>query len=101
MDLPAISVTSCPAHYWSPPHSLLRAHIAKQVTTQETKKAAADKELMIKKAEYKAEVNKAEAQATVAFEIEKAIQGQEVGVAHGVPSANLFLPQSASHTYAR
>lgn len=42
------------------------------------KRAAADRDLAIKRATYKAEVNQAEAAAEVAFEIEKAKQGQTV-----------------------
>ena len=42
------------------------------------KRALADRDLALKKAAYKAEVNHAEATAEVAFDIEKAKQGQTV-----------------------
>lgn len=45
---------------------------------EDEKKAAADRDLALKKAAYKAEVNHAEATAEVAFDIEKAKQGQSV-----------------------
>lgn len=49
-----------------------------QVALENEKRAGADRDLAIKKAEYKAEVNQAEATAEVAFDIEKAKQGQTV-----------------------
>lgn len=45
---------------------------------EDEKRAAADRDLAIKRAAYKAEVNQAEAAAAVAFDIEKAKQGQTV-----------------------
>ena len=45
---------------------------------EDEKKALADRDLALKKAAYKAEVNHAEATAEVAFDIEKAKQGQTV-----------------------
>lgn len=45
---------------------------------EDEKRAAADRDLAIKRAAYKAEVNQAEATASVAFDIEKAKQGQTV-----------------------
>lgn len=51
-----------------------------QVALEDEKRAAADRDLALKKATYKAEVNQAEAAAEVAFEIEKAKQGQTVSV---------------------
>ncbi|CAM9132627.1 unnamed protein product [Ectocarpus sp. 12 AP-2014] len=52
------------------------AHVG--VAMEDEKRAAADRDLAIKKAAYKAEVNHAEATAAVAFDIEKARQGQTV-----------------------
>lgn len=52
------------------------AHV--QVAAENEKKAAADRDLAVKKAAYKTEVNAREATAAVAFEIEKARQGQTV-----------------------
>lgn len=52
------------------------AHVS--VAMEDEKRAAADRDLAIKRAAYKAEVNHAEATAEVAFEIEKARQGQTV-----------------------
>lgn len=49
-----------------------------QVAAENEKKAAADRDLAVKKAAYKTEVNAREATAAVAFEIEKARQGQTV-----------------------
>ena len=49
-----------------------------QVAMEDEKRAAADRDLALKKAAYKAEVNHAEATAEVAFDIEKAKQGQTV-----------------------
>ncbi|CAM9291103.1 unnamed protein product, partial [Hapterophycus canaliculatus] len=52
------------------------AHVG--VAMEDEKRAAADRDLAIKRAAYKAEVNQAEAAAAVAFDIEKAKQGQSV-----------------------
>lgn len=49
-----------------------------QVAAEEEKKAAADRDLAIKRAAFKSEVNTAEASAQKAFEIESAKQGQTV-----------------------
>ena len=49
-----------------------------QVAMEDEKRAMADRDLAVKKAAYKAEVNHAEATAQVAFDIEKAKQGQTV-----------------------
>lgn len=48
------------------------------------KRAEADRDLAIKKASYKAEVNHAEATAELAFDIEKAKRGQTVSRINGV-----------------
>lgn len=45
---------------------------------EDEKREAADRDLKVKKAEYMAEVNEAQAIAGVAFDIEKAKQGQMV-----------------------
>lgn len=42
------------------------------------RRAAADRDLEVKTASYKTEINKAQAAAEVAFDIEKAKQGQTV-----------------------
>eukprot|EP00752_Nemacystus_decipiens_P013019 g11517.t1 len=52
------------------------AHVG--VAMEDEKRALADRDLALKKAAYKAEVNHAEATAEVAFDIEKAKQGQTV-----------------------
>ena len=45
---------------------------------EDEKRAAADRDLMVKRATYKTQINQASATAEVAFEIEKAKQGQMV-----------------------
>ena len=45
---------------------------------EDEKRAAADRDLMVKKAAYKKEINQAQAAAEVAFDIEKAKQEQIV-----------------------
>ncbi|CAM9937524.1 unnamed protein product, partial [Choristocarpus tenellus] len=55
-----------------------RAEAHVQVNEEEQKKAMADRNLQIKKAEYDIEVNAAEAAAKSAFEIEDAVQHQKV-----------------------
>ena len=45
---------------------------------EDEKRAGADRDLAIKRAAYKAEINQAQATAEVAFDIEKAKQGQTV-----------------------
>lgn len=48
------------------------------MAAENEKKAAADRDLAVKQAEYKKEINATEATAVVAFDIEKARQGQQV-----------------------
>lgn len=55
-----------------------------KVALEDEKRAAADRDLALKRATYKAEVNKAEAAAQVAYEIEKAKQGQTVSTEPGL-----------------
>lgn len=63
------------------PHSRPPNHpLSKQVATEDEKRAAADRDLMVKKATYKTEINQAQAAAEVAFDIEKAKQGQMVRI---------------------
>eukprot|EP00904_Undaria_pinnatifida_P005772 jgi/Undpi1/2324/HiC_scaffold_13.g05707.m1 len=52
------------------------AHVS--VAAEKEKRAAADRDLAVKQASYKSEINSAEAAAKAAFDIEKARQGQAV-----------------------
>lgn len=53
------------------------------MASENEKKAAADRDLAIKKALFKTEINASEAKAAVAFDIEKAKQGQVVSGTNG------------------
>lgn len=50
------------------------------MTAEQQKRAAADRDLALKRAAFQSEVNSAEATAAVAYEIEKAKQGQTVSI---------------------
>jgi len=49
------------------------------MASENERRAAADRDLEVKTASYKMEINQAQAAAEVAFDIEKAKQGQTVG----------------------
>lgn len=53
------------------------------MANENEKRAAADRDLAVKRAMYKTEVNHAQATAEVAFDIEKARQGQTVCTCSG------------------
>lgn len=64
--------------FWESREAHLFSFANVQVADEDAKRAAADRDLAVKKAAYKTEINDAEATAEVAFEIQKAKQGQAV-----------------------